>query len=141
MMPEIVGCIGYMVYRASVVNCAVPLVRKSTRCTGYWISSFFNCSKLDDMSFFIISMFIVAAMAYAVDDAYFSSCRAGDVHAVKSFLDSGVSVHARDAKGNTGLIIASGRGQIEVIQLLLSYGATVEDASLIGIFEGKTAIW
>lgn len=47
----------------------------------------------------------------------------------------------RDIKGNTGIIIASGRGgHVEIMKLLLSYGANPEDATSIGIFEGKTAI-
>jgi hypothetical protein len=35
------------------------------------------------------------------------------------------------------MIIASGRGQVSVIQLLLQHGAYPEDSTLIGIFEGK----
>lgn len=87
----------------------------------------------------LLLLFIIAV--FGVDESFFSSCRAGDTMAVKGFLDSGTSVHSRDSKGNTGLIIASGRGQIEVIKVLLSYGANPEDASLMGIFEGKTAVW
>jgi hypothetical protein len=39
-----------------------------------------------------------------------------------------------------GLIIASGRGQVETVKLLLKYGANIEDHTSSGIFEGKTAI-
>ena len=40
----------------------------------------------------------------------------------------------------SGIIIASGRGQLEIIKLLLKYGANVEDGTSFGIFEGKTAL-
>ena len=39
-----------------------------------------------------------------------------------------------------GIIIASGRGQTEVVKLLLKNGANVEDSTSFGIFEGKTAL-
>jgi hypothetical protein len=32
------------------------------------------------------------------------------------------------------------RGRTEAIKLLLSYGATVEDSTQLGIFEGKTCL-
>ena len=90
--------------------------------------------------FLVFMMSVLIALTYAVDEAFFSSCRVGDVAKVKSYLEAGVSASSRDVRGNTGMIIAAGRGQNEVIKLLLSYGASVEDASSMGIFEGKNAI-
>lgn len=49
-------------------------------------------------------------------------------------------MNSRDSKGNTAIIIASGRGHVPVIQLLLKYNANPEDSTIIGIFEGKTAL-
>jgi ankyrin repeat protein len=86
-------------------------------------------------------LYLVLAISIHVDEKYFSSCRTGDVPIVKQYLDSGISVHARDDKGNTGIIIASGRGQVEIIRLLVSYGADPSDATAKGIFEGKTVLW
>lgn len=79
-------------------------------------------------------------LIFAVDEQFFSSCRSGDTVTVKSFLENGVSPHSRDSKGNSCMIIASGRGQIEVIKLLLAYKANPEDVSTMGIFEGKSSI-
>lgn len=89
---------------------------------------------------YVIICIICFTAVWAVDEAFFSSCRVGDVNKVKSFLEAGVSANSRDIRGNTGMIIASGRGQNEVIKLLLAYGANVDDASSMGIFEGKTSI-
>jgi hypothetical protein len=72
-------------------------------------------------------------------DAYHSRTT-GNVTAVQDYLGHDFPVNSRDSKGNTGMIIASGRGQVAVIQLLLQHGANPEDSTLIGIFEGKTAL-
>lgn len=52
----------------------------------------------------------------------------------------GTSVHSRDGKGNTAIIISAGRGMVEVMQVLLKYGANPEDMSNGGLFDGKTAL-
>lgn len=75
-----------------------------------------------------------------VDDAFYYACRVGDIEVIKSYLEK-ISVHSRDSKGNTCLVIAAGRGQVEILRLLIAHGANVEDATMSGIFEGKTAIW
>jgi hypothetical protein len=90
----------------------------------------------------ILILFLYATITVGVvDEHFFQSCRTGDQATVKQYLDSGVSVHSRDGKGNTAIIIASGRGQTEIIKLLLAYGANPEDATALGIFEGKSSIW
>lgn len=45
-----------------------------------------------------------------------------------------------DAKGNSALIIASGRGRVEAIRILLAHNASVESFTLQGLFQGKTAL-
>lgn len=52
----------------------------------------------------------------------------------------GTSAHSRDGKGNTAIVIAAGRGMVDVIQALLKYGANPEDMSNGGLFDGKTAL-
>lgn len=89
----------------------------------------------------VLLLCLMRSFGAVVDEQFFNSCRKGDVAAVKAYLDSGVPVHARDSKGNSGLVIASGRGNLEVIRLLLSNKANPEDGTASGIFEGKTAIW
>mmetsp|Transcript_17289 Transcript_17289/g.38366 ORF Transcript_17289/g.38366 Transcript_17289/m.38366 type:complete len:420 (-) Transcript_17289:89-1348(-) len=74
------------------------------------------------------------------DEKFYSSCRSGDIQGIQSFIESGLPVSSRDSKGNSCIVIASGRGQTEAIKLLLSYGATPEDSTQLGIFEGKTCL-
>lgn len=70
----------------------------------------------------------------------FTASRKGDVLKVKAFLESGSGVSSRDSKGNTPLIIACGRGHHDVISLLLQQGASFEEATSGGIFEGKNTL-
>ena len=57
-----------------------------------------------------------------------------------TYLLIGTSAHSRDGKGNTAIIIAAGRGMVDVMQALLKYGANPEDMSNGGLFDGKTAL-
>ena len=84
----------------------------------------------------LVALLICYKVVLAVDDQYFNACRAGDIAKVKDYLDSGISASSRDI----GIIIAAGRGQTEVVKLLLKNGANVEDSTSFGIFEGKTAL-
>jgi ankyrin repeat protein len=74
------------------------------------------------------------------DEKFFSAARSGDEKVLLEYLQKGVSAHSRDGKGNTAIIIASGRGQVNIIQILLEYEADPEDVTLTGLFEGKTTL-
>lgn len=77
----------------------------------------------------------------STDESFFVAARTGDVTAVKAFLAQGMNVSKRDVKGNTALIVAAGRGQTEVLKVLLASGADPEEATNAeGLFEGKTAL-
>ena len=90
---------------------------------------------------FCLCVYIITVCAESDDDNIFTKARAGDIGAVKAFLDNGVDPTTRDNnKGNTPLIIAAGRGHAGVINLLLEAGASYEEATLVGIFEGKSAL-
>ena len=52
--------------------------------------------------------------------------RSGDAAGVDARLKGGLAVDARDAKGNTLLMLASYHGRTEVVKLLLKGGATVD---------------
>mmetsp|Transcript_725 Transcript_725/g.1253 ORF Transcript_725/g.1253 Transcript_725/m.1253 type:complete len:449 (+) Transcript_725:335-1681(+) len=71
---------------------------------------------------------------------FYSACRAGNITSIEESIENGLSVSSRDSKGNTCIIIASGRGQTETVQYLLSKGANPEDSTQFGIFEGKSCI-
>jgi uncharacterized protein len=70
---------------------------------------------------------------------WFNAARQGDVEVLEKMIGK-VDVHARDAKGNTAIVIASGRGQVEIIKILIAAGANVEDTSSEGLFEGKSCL-
>jgi ankyrin repeat protein len=74
------------------------------------------------------------------DETFFNSARIGDIKTLREFILNGTSVNARDSKGNTPIIIAAGRGHVSVISLLLEHGASVEDSTQLGLFEGKTVL-
>lgn len=50
----------------------------------------------------ILLLLLLLPLDLAVDELFFNSCRVGDISRVKEYLDSGVHVSIRDAKGNTG---------------------------------------
>lgn len=76
-----------------------------------------------------------------IHEPFFQSARIGNMDILlNNYMNKGFDVSSRDSKGNTALIIASGRGQTEVIKTLLDYGANVEESTAIGLFEGKSAL-
>jgi ankyrin repeat protein len=66
--------------------------------------------------------------------------RHGDLQKVSEAIVSGFPIHSRDSKGNTAIIIASGRGQVKIIQYLIENGANPQDFTQHGLFEGKSAL-
>ena len=52
--------------------------------------------------------------------------RKGDTAGLAALIKGGLAVDARDAKGNTLLMLASYHGRAEVVKLLLKSGATVD---------------
>lgn len=59
-------------------------------------------------------------------DAAADLARNGDATGLGALLKGGLAVDARDAKGNTLLMLASYHGRTEVVKLLLKSGATVD---------------
>jgi len=59
-------------------------------------------------------------------DAAADLARKGDAEGLGALLKGGLSVDARDAKGNTLLMLAGYHGRTEAVQLLLKSGATVD---------------
>lgn len=83
---------------------------------------------------------LVVIASDVVDEKFFNSARIGDIETLHAYLKQGTPVSARDTKGNTAMIVASGRGKVEAIRLLLEYGANVEDSTNFGLFESKSAL-
>ena len=61
-----------------------------------------------------------------LSDAAADLARKGDAEGLGALLKGGLAVDARDAKGNTLLMLASYHGKAEVVKLLLKSGATVD---------------
>lgn len=73
-------------------------------------------------------------------DSFFNAARTGDLAVFLEHLAAGMPVSRRDAKGNTALIIAAGRGQTEIIKHLLQAGALPDEATSEGLFFSKSAL-
>jgi hypothetical protein len=75
------------------------------------------------------------------DDTFFNSAREGDTKYIEAYLEANPSlVSVRDSRGNNAVVIAAGRGRIEVLKVLLKYRANPEDHTNSGLFEGKSAL-
>ncbi len=64
--------------------------------------------------------------AHLLPEAAADLARNGDAAVLAALLKAGQVVDARDAKGNTLLMLASYHGRAEVVKLLLKSGATVD---------------
>lgn len=73
-------------------------------------------------------------------DSFFNAARTGDLALFLEHLAAGMPVSRRDAKGNTALIIAAGRGQTEIIRHLLQAGVSPDESTSEGLFETKSAL-
>src|SRR5262249_50210225 len=71
-----------------------------------------------------------AAKSIAAD--LVTAIRNGDVRVVRKLLDNGADVNARDAEGNTPLILASFYASPECLELLIEKGADVNSANKAG---------
>jgi ankyrin repeat protein len=62
----------------------------------------------------------------ACDQDLLKACASGDLHGVHVLTrDHGVNVHVADKKGNSGLMLASAGGNLDVVRYLASMGASL----------------
>src|SRR5580765_2431281 len=73
----------------------------------------------------LLSTSTVRAEVPSLDTSYFAVLRSGDVSKLHAALDQGASANARDAQGNTPLMLAAIHGGVESLRLLLDRGAEV----------------
>lgn len=83
-------------------------------------------------SAFLLSISAVRAEASALDAGYFAVLRSGDVPKLRAALDHGAPANARDAHGNTPLMLAATYGDVESMRLLLERGADVNATNKVG---------
>ena len=65
----------------------------------------------------------------------------GDLQAVRTMLDQGMSVEERDGTGRTPLILAAWEGHLEVVRFLLDRGADINGQYGPGITALHRAVW
>jgi len=82
-------------------------------------------------AFFLLTS-AVRAEVPSLDAGYFAALRSGDVSKLRSALDRGASANARDAQGNTPLMLAAIHGNLESLRLLLDHGADVNATNNVG---------
>lgn len=73
----------------------------------------------------ILLMLSSAIFLTGCTPALVGSALRGDTNSVKTLLDKGADVNARDMDGNTALDWAAGEGHVEIVKLLLDRGADV----------------
>lgn len=90
---------------------------------------------------FLVYSLVVSISETVIDEKFFNSAREGDTKYVEAYLKANPTlVSARDGRGNNALVIAAGRGKIDVLKILLKYRANPEDYTNSGLFEGKSAL-
>lgn len=89
---------------------------------------------------FLLNFVVISSAPQLADELFFQSARTGNLSKLLEYLQNGIDASSRDSKGNTAIIIASGRGQGQVIQHLLKAGASPEESTIGGLFDGKTAL-
>lgn len=90
--------------------------------------------------FEIILLVVIATMLmphHCLATPLSEAVTAGDLITVKRLLDNGVAVNGKDAGGYTPLMIASGLGQVQMVELLLAAGA---DPNLLDSRMGASAL-
>ena len=77
--------------------------------------------------FLIVTVFSLSiAIAQAQNSIWFDALKSGDLETVKSLIESGTDVNARDGEGSTPLIWASRYGHPQIVELLIAKGAFVD---------------
>ncbi len=75
------------------------------------------------------------------DEDFLAAAARGDVAMVHVGLKAGLSADSADAYGNTALMMASARGQRDVVQALIDAGANTGHKNQYGLGPRQWAAW
>jgi len=75
------------------------------------------------------------------DRDFLDAAARGDASAVQAGLDQGLKADTADAYGNTALMMACARGQIEVCTILVGAGADPEHKNKYGLGPRNWVSW
>ena len=64
-------------------------------------------------------------LAFLLNNEFFKACRLQDFTRITTYLNAGANINVQDANGNTALILAVMRKQIELVKFLLKVGVNV----------------
>lgn len=68
---------------------------------------------------------VLKALGRYTDPAWFTAAREGDVATIRTFIDRGVKIDARDEHDDTALTWAANNGHQEAVKALIAGGADV----------------
>jgi outer membrane protein assembly factor BamB len=87
--------------------------------------------------YLVVLSFALTVFADDNTEEFWSAVKKGEVEKVKTFLEQGVDVNAKNRYGATALSFAADKGQVEVARLLIEKGA---DVNVKDTFYGSTPI-
>jgi ankyrin repeat protein len=90
----------------------------------------------------LLSLFpwLAIGSAVSLEDELIEAVTRGDLVAIKTVLDKGANVNAKDVEGSTALMVAANEGQVQIVRLLLKKGADVNATSPYVAGGGWTAV-
>ena len=75
------------------------------------------------------------------DEDFLAAAQRGDLAAVQAGLAAGLSADSADVYGNTALMMASARGQRDVVKALIDAGASAEHKNKFGLGPRQWVEW
>ena len=107
--------------------------------------------KVKIKALFIFSLFVIInscvfsanKISQEVKNEFVNACRKGDISKVEAMLKQGIDPNVADINGFFGLIVASVNGNLNLVKLLIKYGANINKkykGNVLNGLEGETAL-
>jgi ankyrin repeat protein len=82
--------------------------------------------------FFVAALYAGSASAGDLDKGFARAVAEGDIQLLKTLIDQGADVNAKNKEGETALMVASLEGRLDVAKLLVEKGADVNAKDSVG---------